>query len=164
MIATSLPEPPSSTTTTEKPSRSDLSIVDDFVEFAKNPSDEGFSRLPLADSVGLGLGPQIVRSVDAQHLRDPEAWVLQVEEFRAATGPFSPLDLLQFLDEYTVQVGEHRHCAGSPQPPPNGMEEHRRVSVQPSDEIDSCLMWTTVDFYVSPSGQIDAITMDIWEP
>lgn len=86
VIPTQRTSPPS-TTATENPSRSDLSLVDHFVEFAKNPSDEGFSRLPLASSVDLGLGPQLARSVDAQQLRDPEAWVLHVEDFRAQVGP-----------------------------------------------------------------------------
>jgi hypothetical protein len=69
------------------------------------------------------------------------------------------------LDEYTVQIGEHSHCAGSPQPPPNGLDNLRRVSVQPPDEsIDSCLDWTTVDFFVDRSGRVGVITMDLWEP
>ncbi len=154
-----------STTAFENPSPSDLSLVAYLVEFAKNPSEESFAHLPLAGSVDLGLGPQLVRSVDAQELRDPQGWVLEVEFFRAYTGPFSPLEVLGALDDYTVQIGEHDHCAGPPKAPPDGLEELRRVSVQPSSEsIDSCLTWATVDVFVNPSGRIKAITMDLWEP
>jgi hypothetical protein len=140
-------------------------LVDRFVEFAKNPNAETFSSLPLADSVALGLGPQVVRSVEAEQLQDPETWILDVEEFRAYTGPFSSLSLLGSLDHYTVEVGEHPHCVGPPQPPPDGLEDYKRISVQPLEEsMDSCLTWLTVDLFVNPSGQVEAITMDLWEP
>ena len=148
-----------------QPTETDLSLVDAFVEFANNPDAETFSGLALADSVALGLGPQIIQSVDGAMLHDPEAWVIEIEEFRAYTGPFSSFDVLRSLDEYTVQIGEHPHCAGPPQPPPNGLDNLRRVSVQPlGDSIDSCLGWTTVDLFVDPSGQVEAVTMDLWEP
>ena len=169
--STTEPQQASTTSTTTTPSTTvqpigtDMLLVGDFVEFAKSPGAETFSNLPLADSVALGLGPQIIRSVDGGQLRDPETWELDVAEFRAYTGPFSSLDLLDSLDQYTVQVGEHSHCAGPPQPPPDGLEDYRRVSVQPSDDsMDSCLEWTTVDFFVTPSGLVEAITMDVWEP
>jgi len=169
--STTEPQPTSTTSTTTttsttaQPTGSDISLVGVFVDFAKSPSPETFSSLPLADSVALGLGPQIISSVEETHLQDREAWVIDVVEFRAYTGPFSALDLLDSLDQYTVQVGEHAHCAGPPQPPPDGLEKYRRVSVQPSDDsIDSCIAWTTVDFFVGPSGLVEAITMDLWEP
>lgn len=151
--------------TTVQPTGEDLAHVDAFLEFAKNPNAETFSNLPLADSVSIGLGPEIVRSVDGENLQEPQAWMIDVPEFRAYTGPFSPLDLLRTLDDYTVHVGEHPHCAGPPQPPPNGLDDLRRVSVQPADEsMYSCLDWMTVDFFVDRSGQVEAITLDLWEP
>lgn len=165
------PQETSTTSTTEpaatsvQPAESDLFLVDAFVGFAKDPGTQTFSGLPLADSVSLGLGPQIVRSVAGESLKDPGAWAIDVAEYRAYTGPFSPLELLRSFDDYIVQVGEHSHCAGPPQPPPNGLDDHRRVSVQPpAESIDSCLMWATVDFFVGQSGQVEAITMDLWEP
>jgi hypothetical protein len=136
--------------------------IDDAVLTLDN---ETFSGLSLADSVALGLGPQIIQTVDRAMLSDPEPWVIEIEEFRAHTGPFSSFDVLRSLDEYTVKIGEHPHCAGPPQPPPNGLKELRRVSVQPlGDSMDSCLDWTTVDLFVDPSGQVEAVTMDLWEP
>lgn len=167
---TTMTQEPSTTSTinaatTVQPTEGDLPLVDAFVEFSKNPSAEAFSNLPLAENVSLGLGPEIVRSVNGESLQDPQSWMIDVAEFRAYAGPFSPLDLLSTLDDYTVQVGEHSHCAGPPQPPPNGLDDHKRVSVQPSDgSIDSCLDWMTVDLFVGQSGQVEAITMDLWEP
>ena len=166
-----------STTTTIEPSDRDLeedravemaaasAMVEAFIEFANGPTSQRFSNLPLASSVSLGLGPQIIRAIDSESLQDPEAWAIDVAEFRAYTGPFSPLAQLQSLDAYTVEIGEHAHCAGPPQPPPSGFEDLQRISVQPlSNSIESCLDWTTVDFYVNESGHVEAITMDLWEP
>ncbi len=49
-------------------------------------------------------------------------------------------------------------------PAPEGFEDHARISVQPDpDTIDSCLRWFTVDFFVA-GGEVEAITMDLWEP
>jgi hypothetical protein len=147
------------------PSAEEVSLVAAFVEFAKNDTDETFSQLPLADSVDLGLGPQIALAVEVDDLRSPSAWVMDVEQFRAYVGPFSALELLELAVDYAVRVGPHPHCAAPPQPSPVGLEDHTRISIQPSDDsIDSCLDWWTVDFFVSPSGTVDAITMDLWEP
>lgn len=148
-----------------QPTEDDLSLVNAFIEFAKSPGAETFSSLPLADSVAFGLGPQIIHSADVEELQDPQTWVINTEHFRAYTGPFSSLTLLGSLNDYTVQIGEHSHCAGPPQPPPNGLDGHRRISVQPAGEsLDSCLDWSTVDLFVGPSGQVEAITLDLWEP
>ena len=54
---------------------------------------------------------------------------------------------------------------GQPVPPPGGYEEFDRISVQPRlGPQDSCLMWQTVDFFLLPSGDVAAITLDLWEP
>lgn len=163
-VTTSLPVP-TTEPTTEDVLPSDRAVVDAFLQFAQESDSVTFSRLPLADSVSLGLGPQIINSVEAESLLDAEAWILDVEVFRAHTGPFSALELLRTLEGHSVQVGEHPHCAGPPQPPPSGLADLRRVSIQPpAKSIDTCLDWMTVDFFVDESGQVRAITMDVWEP
>lgn len=154
---------PSSTTTTLAPSATDIALVDAFIEFAKSPADGTFADLSTADLVTLGLGTQTLRPVGADELRQPEAWVFGVEVFRAYTGPFSALTLLESLGDHLVQVGEHPHCAGPPQPAPLGFENHKRLSVQPTG-IDSCLNWFTVDFFVGPDDEVEAVTLDLWEP
>lgn len=141
------------------------SLVDLFVIFSKNPTGNNFEKLPLADSVDLGLGASIVKTVEAEQLRQPEAWQLDVELFRAYVGPFSAFDMLSGLAEYESTAGEHPHCASPPVPPPDGHASHERISVQPQlGPQDSCLMWSTVDFLLEPSGEVVAITLDMYEP
>lgn len=141
------------------------SLVDSLVNFSKNPTDENFDALPLANSVDLGLGPSIVKTMEADRLRQPDAWKLDVELFRAYVGPFSALDMLTELEDYETTVGEHPHCVSPPVPPPDGHESHERISVQPQlGPQDSCLMWSTVDLFLEPSGDVVAITLDMYEP
>ena len=140
-------------------------LVEVFVQFARHPNDGTFGDLPLADTVDLGLGPTIVKTVVSTELRQPEAWQLDVDLFRAYSGPFSAFDGLSQLSGYETTVGEHSHCASSSVPPPDGYEELDRISVQPRlGPQDSCLMWRTVDFFLLPSGDVAAITLDMWEP
>ncbi len=140
-------------------------LADTFVRFAARPSDATFADLPLADTVALGLGSEIVKEVRRAVLRSPGAWSLDVADFRAYVGPFSALDMLVHADPYQVTVGEHDHCAAPPVPVPDGFEDHVQISLQPRDgTYDSCLMWSTVDFFVNEAGEVDAITMDMWEP
>lgn len=147
------------------PSVADVSLVEAFVEFAQTGTAESFSQLPLADSVDLGLGPQIELTAEADDLQSPSSWVIDVELFRAYVGPFSALVLLEQADDFVVQMGPHPHCVGPPQPAPKGLDDHTRLSIQPSDDsIDSCLQWWTVDFFVGTSGLVEAITMDVYEP
>jgi hypothetical protein len=144
---------PETTTTSGLPT--EVSLVDGFVDFAKDADDENFSRLPLAESVMLGLGPEVVSSVKSSELRNPDAWLLELEEFRAYEGPFSALRLLESLDGYNVSVGEHAHCASPPMPPPDRLEDHTRVSVHPRLGSDaSCLMWYSVDFFIDSNGMV----------
>lgn len=153
------------TTTMPSPSGADVSLVEAFVEFAQTGTAESFSQLPLADSVDLGLGPQIELTVEADDLQSPSSWVIDAELFRAYVGPFSALMLLEQADDFVVRVGPHPHCVSSPQPAPKGLDDHTRLSIQPSDDsIDSCLKWWTVDFFVGPSGLVEAITLDVYEP
>ena len=97
----------------------------------------------------------------------PDAWVLRnitgEVPFRAHVGPFSALDLLAKNGPTTIAVGPHPHCASPPVPPPTDLVGSRRVSVQPTG-IDTCLLWWTVDLFVSPAGRIEAVTLDLWDP
>lgn len=140
-------------------------LVEAFVQFAREPSDSTFGELPLDDTVDLGLGPTIIKTIGSTELRQPEAWQLDLDLFRAYTGPFSAFDSLNRLDSYETTVGEHPHCASPPVPPAEGYEALDRISVQPRlGPQDSCLMWSTVDFFLLPSGDVAAITLDMWEP
>lgn len=89
--------------------------------------------------------------------------MLQANVFRGHVGPFSALDLIVKNVPMTISVGPHPHCASSPVPAPAKFVGARRVSVQPKD-IASCLMWWTVDVFVSTTGRVEAVTLDLWEP
>jgi len=140
-------------------------LMDLFVAFARSPTEETFDAMPLTDEVALGLGPTLLKEVKAESLADPTEWELNVEEFRAYVGGFSALRNLESLDDYVVTVGPHPHCASGPMDAPVGYEAMKRVSVQPVlGRNDSCLMWFTVDLFVDDSGEVAAITLDLWEP
>lgn len=140
-------------------------MVRAFLDFADQPSADAAERLPFADQVQLGLGRDLQQSRSATELADPSAWIIDEEYFRAATGPFSALDMAAGSQDTVVSVGEHTHCASPPVPPPADVAALARISVQPDPErIDSCLQWWTVDFFVNETGDIEAVTLDFWEP
>lgn len=140
-------------------------LVDLFVAFAKNPVDATFAALPLADEVGLGLGDTIVRAVEAAALRRPSVWRVDLEGFRARSGSISVLDVLGRADDFTVTVGSHPHCASAALAAPTGYEDMTRIGVQPVQGLaGDCLSWFSVDFFVDDTGNVAAITLDLWEP
>jgi hypothetical protein len=140
-------------------------IADGFVEFAEHPTDASFAALPLSDMVELGLGPNVIATFPRGELRRPDAWWLELEHFRAYSGPFSALEVLDRFGVYEVIEGEHPHCAGPPVQAPEGFESFERISVQPKPgTYDSCLQWATVDLFVDEDGLVVAITLDLWEP
>lgn len=140
-------------------------IVSAFLDLANQPSPDAAERLPFADQVQLGLGRDLHQTRSAAELADPSAWSIDEEHFRAATGPFSALDKAAGSQDTVVTVGEHTHCASPPVPPPGDVATLARISVQPDPErIDSCLQWWTVDFFVNATGNIEAVTLDFWEP
>lgn len=160
-----------------RPRSSDVRLIRIFVTFARQPSRNNASRLPLSGVVALGLGPTINGSLARSAAANPAAWVLRAKYFRAHTGPFNALRLLQAhaararsdsvgdLGAFDVSLGAHPHCVSPPVPAPEEFEGYRRVSVQPSDEsIASCLSWFTVDLFVDDDGRIAAVTLDLWEP
>jgi hypothetical protein len=156
----------------------DLRLMDDFVAFAVQPSSDTDARLPFAGKVQLGLSLDLRTALDAADTPHASAWVLNAKYFRAYTGPFSALELIQRhagqarsrsvlarRGVFHVSVGDHPHCASPPVTAPQGFEGHRRVSVQPSaTSIDSCLSWFTVDLFLNEEGSIEAVTLDLWEP
>lgn len=162
---------------TRAPSAADKRLISDFVSFAVDPSPETASRLPWANAVALGLSRDIRATLEVSDAPDTAAWVLTAEHFRAYTGPFSALALVQRhvgkvgsdsvggRGAFQVSVGEHPHCASPPVLAPREFNDYRRVSVQPSDSsIGSCLEWFTIDLFLDEQGSVAAVTLDIWEP
>lgn len=138
-------------------------MIGAFLRFANHPDREQADALPFAERVRLGLGSQLHVTRSAAELADPDAWAIEVEHFRAAVGPFSALELARNAPETTVSVGEHPHCVSPPTPAPVDVRDLRRVSVQPSAS-ETCLQWWSVDFFMNDNSEIEAVTLDFWEP
>ncbi len=143
------------------PNAGDLAAVEAFVEFAQAPDQASVASVPFGDQVVLGLASNTVTTLLLDELADPNKWSLDMEIFRARTGPFSALALVE--PPFTVTIGSHPHCASPPVAPPAGFETYRRVSLQP-ETTTSCLEWWTVDLFVDTDGTIGAVTMDLYEP
>lgn len=144
----------------------DERLIADLLRLASGPSPQDAGRLPFAEEVQLGLGPDLHVARRFDELGEPEAWVIDVVEFRAFAGPFSALELAAHADadDLVVSVGDHDHCASPPVPPPDGLTDLRRVSVQPDLGDRSCVEWWTVDLFVADDGSIAAVTLDLYEP
>ncbi len=136
-------------------------LVDAFLDFAADPEDEHFAKLPFAQSVQLGLSSTSVTTVAASSLSDPEQWQMDVAEYAGFGGPFSALEMANRPVEITI--GAHQRCAGPPVARLAGLDDHKQVSIQPS-AIDSCIAWWTVDFFIDAEGRIDAVTLDLFGP
>lgn len=149
----------------ETPTPAEERLVRVLADLARAPSAETFGAVPFADKVRLGLSDRILIERASLDLARPEAWVLRQEQpFRGRViGPYSALDLLAKSGSTIIWVGPHPHCASPPMPPPADLVGARRISVQPTG-IDTCLLWWTVDLFVSPSGRIEAVTLDLWDP
>lgn len=168
----SRPAPAEHLTATER------SVLDDFVAFAREPSEVNAGRLPFArNGIRTGLGRRLVATVPASGLAQPSAWTIE-GEFGGVMGPFSALDsiarhvggdgvdpTLRTNGALTLTAGTHDRCASPAADPPAGLRSMRRLSVQPADgSITSCLDWFAVDLYVARSGRIRAVTLDLWDP
>jgi hypothetical protein len=145
------------------PTASDVQLISDLIAFASAPGPATAAHVPFAPQVGLGLGEQIRVTRSRIELNSPAQWVLNLDRFRGRAGTASALDLLSEGGPTVIVIGPHDHCASPPLPPPSGLSGARRISVQRTG-VDTCLLWWTVDIFVSASGQIEAITLDLWGP
>ena len=138
--------------------------MDALVAFARAPTDTTWAAIPLADTVELGLGETLHTRRSARELREPGAWLLNLDLFRARAGTSSALELIAAEQgRLRVTKGPHPHCASPPVPPPPQVSDLERVVVQPLD-ADGCLDWWTVDAFMNARGEIEAVTLDLWEP
>jgi hypothetical protein len=163
-VQTDSPSPASTSATPEiDPTETEQALLDALVRFARSTDPADLDGVPFAGEVALGLGPQPVLFRSREELADPDNWVLDQAIFRGYVGPFSALEQLRRDAEFSVTVGPHPHCASPPMPPPPGLEDHRRLSLQPAS-TRSCLQWFTVDLFLDADGVVDAITVDFYEP
>jgi hypothetical protein len=161
--AVRIPTPTPSAEPTHSPDPTEQAAAEALLRFARAPSATTLAAVPLAERVSLGLGAQLLVERSRAELARPDAWILQLEGFRAHVGPFSALERLARATTTEVVAGPHPHCASPPMPPPQEVAGSRQVSIQPTG-IDTCLLWFTVDLFLDPSGEIVAVTLDLWEP
>ena len=135
-----------------------------LIAFARAPSDGRWDAVPFAANVDLGFGDSLRTQRSAQELRNPGAWLFNLDLFRARAGITSALELISAEQgRLRVTEGPHPHCVSPPVPPPEEVAHLDRVAVQPRD-THSCLGWWTVDAFVNDAGKIEAVTFDLWEP
>jgi hypothetical protein len=162
------PEPTTTTASASVATAEAERLIQSFLRFAARPDADSAALVPFAEEVALGLGDALQARRSRAELGDAGAWSIEPdgeEYFRAHTGPFSALELAADARDVVVSVGPHPHCAAPPMPAPAEVTGLRRVSVQPSPgSIDSCLSWWTVDLFLTPEGEVAAVTLDIWEP
>jgi hypothetical protein len=148
------------------PTPQDEELIRTFLAFAADPGPESAALVGFADVVHLGLGNTLRVELDRAQLADARKWSIEVEAdelFRAGGGPFSALDIAsRSTGDVQVSLGPHPHCASPPMPAPVEVAALRRVSAQGTS--DSCLSWWTVDLFVTPEGEVAAVTLDLWEP
>lgn len=138
--------------------RTDRSIARNFYEFAESVAQD---PAPPAPEVSLGLGYQIIRRYDGEG--HPRSWRLP-GPFAGRTGPFSVLDVVAGSDgTYRLLVGRHPRCVGPPIAPSPELTGLRQLSIQPRS-WETCLQWWSVDLFINDVGQIQAITLDYWDP
>lgn len=161
--AVRLPTSTPSADPTRSPDPAEQAAAEALLRFARAPSAATLAAVPFAERISLGLGTQLLSERSRPELARPDAWILHMEGFRAHVGPFSALERLARATTTEVVAGPHPHCASPPMPAPQDVAGSRQVSIQPTG-IDTCLLWFTVDLFLDPSGQIVAVTLDLWEP
>ncbi len=139
-------------------------LLDLFTALDASQGTVDVAALRLSEAgVVLGLGDQHTVTRSPAELADPAQWILDVEDFRARTGPFSALAALTEAGDVTWSAGPHDHCASPPMPILSELGDARQLSIQPT-EVTSCIEWFTVDVFLDDSGAVIAIVFDTWEP
>lgn len=159
-------EPTPSATPTLAPIDEDQ-LAQSMVRFASG--QQTIAEIPFTDEVSLGLADRLLARRSAEELVDVRAWLVDAgpEGFRERSGPFSALELLASAGETVVSIGPHGSC-NTPDPPipaPAGLAGLRIVSIQPvPGAVAACMQWWSVDLYVTPAGEISAVTLDMGAP
>jgi hypothetical protein len=149
-------------------------LADTVVAFATEPSNDTAAALPLAETVELGLGPDLLIERTKGELSDPAAWAIDRERVDGDTEPFSALETIRHTST-KMAVREYREdrdryqglpweslCAWEPPPPPDSVADMQRVSVQADKDIVATLQdMFYVDLYVDEDGLIHAVTLTL---
>lgn len=140
-----------------------------MVAFARVRDDPSFADVPFATDVALALGGDVRLTRAANELLDPNAWLIHPGQkgFRERVGPFSALDLLANAGALTTSASRHGSCttADEPLPPPPELSSLHVVSIQPDRrDVAACMQWWAVDLFVTDSGRIAGVDVDLGAP
>jgi hypothetical protein len=139
-------------------------VLNRLVAFAREPSDETWASVPFGDRVQLGLGDRLLKTRSAQALRDPAAWTLDAGLFRGGVGPFSSLEVLASNGgSLEYREGSYTRCASPSRAPPRRSPACAGSASSHANRV-SCPRWFAVDVFVDESGDIRAVTLNLWEP
>lgn len=144
-------------------------IASAMVAFARGRDEPSFADVPFAADVALALGGDMRLRRAADELLDPNAWLIDPgpKGFRERVGPFSALDLLADAGAVTTSAGRHSNCpaADEPLPPPAELSTLQVVSIQPDRrDVAACMQWWAVDIFVTDSGRIGGVDLDLGAP
>lgn len=144
-------------------------IASAVIDFARARDASSFADISFAADVALALGGEVRLRRAADELLDPRAWLIDPgpNGFRERVGPFSVLDLLADADALTTSAGRHGSCmaADEPLPPPAELATIQVVSIQPDRrDVAACMQWWAVDIFVTDSGRIEGVDLDLGAP
>jgi hypothetical protein len=114
---------------------------------------ETFEALPLADSVAVYRGAELLGTRRATELRGVDGWT-----FATASGDVALLDGLRESDWQNIGPKTVSPCLLS-SPDPAGTEGLMRVTVRRGD-APSCAEWWAYDVYVNDTGEIAVVRLD----
>ena len=150
------------------PAIDERALAESLVRFADAPGPDTITDVPFASEVSLGLGDRLLVRRPAEELIDRDAWVVHAPAgFQGRSGPFSALDQLADADRTTVSVESYPSCANPSRDlaPPAELADLARVSIRPDPAaISTCILWWSVDLYLTASGEITGVTLDFWDP
>jgi hypothetical protein len=138
----------------------DEALAARFMELAASPDRARVEALPLADRVMIGLGTTLLADKSSEELQQLDGWTLD-----GFGGPISLLEVAGASTTGTVTlVGDHPRCVSQALPPPVELAQLRRVAIEPDPAATgSCVQWWRIELYVTPNGDVAAVTLDQWE-
>lgn len=142
--------------------RGEIDMIGNLLAFAQGEGP--FSGLSFANEVTLGLNTVEQVTVDAADLEAAASWVVPRDDFGGIVGPFDVLGPLRSGPAVVeVNLGPRTHCAGPPLTFGSEWSEGRHLVIEPT-EFDSCLQWFAIHVLLNANREIQAVTLDLWEP
>lgn len=137
--------------------------IDAFIRFAHEPSEATAAAVTFGEVVGIGLGGDLLRDLDAVERADRLSWKLPLDNRWGRDGSASALDLLGTTPSLGLTRDRIDSCASEAGPGPASMASLTRLTLEPAD-IDTCLNWFAVDLFLDDGGAVVGVTVELWDP